>query len=180
MINSCAGLSSVWSNISSIPRANTSVRPYVAHAVAWGWDPEWTAVWHFIMHAAVIHLRLSVTPSATVAQVVLQHNLSTSVYYLRRDAVQCFAPGYRRSCIQVQDYNFLRVQHRRYSSMLGQSPSTLMMKSGCFFQTSVSTKLNGIKTYKTTIWQIHAWKYEKWPITHLPLKTDCLETGSLD
>ena len=103
------------------------------------------------MHAAVIHLRLSITPSAAVAQVVLQHDLSASDYYPRLDAVKCFAPGYRRSCIQVQDYNILRVQHRHLNSMLGQSPSTLMMKSGCYFQTSVSTKINGIKTHKTTI-----------------------------
>jgi hypothetical protein len=69
---------SVWSNISSLPRADTSVRRYVAHAVAWGWEPEW----HFIMHAAVIHLRLSVTPSAAVAQVVLQHNFFALNYHL--------------------------------------------------------------------------------------------------
>jgi len=80
------------------------------------------------MHAAVIHLRLSVTPSAAVAQVVLHHNLCTSHYYLRPDALQCFAPGYGRSCIKVQDYNVLSAQHRRYSSMLGQSASALMMK----------------------------------------------------
>jgi hypothetical protein len=86
------------------------------------------------MHAAVIHLRLSVTPSAAVTKVVLQHKLSTSDYLLRLDAVQCFAPGYRRSFIKVQEYKVLRIQHRRYSSMLGQSPSTLMMKAGFFFQ----------------------------------------------
>lgn len=42
-----------------------------------GWEPEWSTVWHFIMHAAVIHLELRVTPSAAVTQIVLQHNLST-------------------------------------------------------------------------------------------------------
>ena len=115
---------SIWSNISSLLRADMSVRhyTYMAHAVAWGWEPEWTTVWHFIMHAVVIHLRLSVTPSAAVAQVVLRHNLSTSDCHLRLDAVQCFAPGYRRFCVQVQDYSVLRVQHRYYSSMLGQKP----------------------------------------------------------
>jgi hypothetical protein len=70
-----------------LPRAETSVRHYVAHAVAWCWEPDWTTAWHFIMHAAVIHLRLSVEPSAAVAQVVLQHDLSTSDYHLRLDAV---------------------------------------------------------------------------------------------
>jgi hypothetical protein len=94
---------------------------------------------------------LSVTSSAAVAQVVLQHNLSSSDYHLRLDAMQCFAPGYSRYCIQIQDYNVLRVKHQHYSSMLGQSPSTLMMKAEGFFQTSVPTRLQGIKTYKTTI-----------------------------
>jgi hypothetical protein len=38
------------------------------------------------MHAAVIHLRLSVTPSAAV----LQHNLSASDYQLRLDRISTF------------------------------------------------------------------------------------------
>jgi len=33
---------------------------------------------------------------------------------------------------------------------------------------------------KTTIWQTHAGKHEKWPINHQLLKIDYLQAGSLD
>lgn len=130
------------------------------------------------MHAAVIHLRLSVTPSAAVAQVVLR------LIYFRLSS-----ESWRRAVFYARLSTFLHPSSRLQSfkspaSTLhfhaGQSPSILIMKAGCFFKMSVSTRLGGITGYMTTIWQINAGKHEKCPITHLPLKIDYLENGSLD
>ena len=79
-----------------------------------------------------------------------------------------------------------------YSSLQCKSPiSTLLFhawtksfspydEGRMFLETSVSTRLHDIKTYKTTIWQFHAGKHEKWTINHVPLQSDILQTGSAD